>query len=265
MFQRVGYNRGMVKLKCEQCGKSFAAKNYQRASRRFCASGCYGKWQRVHRGGFRRRRIDVRCTTCGKTIERQPCQSKTPRNHFCDRKCWARWRSSPAWCGANNLSWRGGHVEYRGQNWRAQSRACRERDGNRCQRCGATGKRLPVHHRTPFRLFTDYRDANRLDNLITLCPRCHGIEEIRFWKLNPGLAKTYPLMRPATTTCKKCGESYVPRSPQSRACDPCCSRPCDWCGAAFYNRRIVNRKAKYCSRRCFAESMRHKSPLSVKT
>ncbi len=73
-------------------------------------------------------------------------------------------------------------VDY-GPNWAAQRDAARARDGNECQQCGARsrdGKQLDVHHITPFRAFgfvpgvnDSYRLANRLENLITLCPTCH--------------------------------------------------------------------------------------------
>jgi DEAD/DEAH box helicase domain-containing protein len=70
-----------------------------------------------------------------------------------------------------------------GPNWAAQRDAARARDGYRCRQCGVPereGRQHDVHHLTPFRTF-DYRPganeryvaANRLENLITLCPSCH--------------------------------------------------------------------------------------------
>jgi DEAD/DEAH box helicase domain-containing protein len=73
-------------------------------------------------------------------------------------------------------------IEY-GPNWPAQRDAARARDGRRCRQCGAPereGRQHDVHHITPFRAFgyvpggNDlYELANRLENLITLCPACH--------------------------------------------------------------------------------------------
>ena len=70
-----------------------------------------------------------------------------------------------------------------GPNWHAQRDAARARDGYRCQHCGAPERERrqhDVHHITPFRTFgyvpavNDlYKLANRLENLITLCPACH--------------------------------------------------------------------------------------------
>ena len=73
-------------------------------------------------------------------------------------------------------------IDY-GPNWAAQRAAARQRDGYRCRTCGAPereNRQHDVHHLQPFRAFgyipgeNDlYRQANALDNLITLCPRCH--------------------------------------------------------------------------------------------
>ncbi len=73
-------------------------------------------------------------------------------------------------------------IDY-GPDWPAQRKRALVRDGHRCRRCGAperAGREHDVHHRKPFRMFgylpgvNDlYKRANRLENLITLCPTCH--------------------------------------------------------------------------------------------
>lgn len=69
-----------------------------------------------------------------------------------------------------------------GPNWQAQRKLVLERDGYRCRTCGASGDEilLHVHHIRPFREYgyvpgenENYRIANQLDNLVTLCPSCH--------------------------------------------------------------------------------------------
>lgn len=76
-----------------------------------------------------------------------------------------------------------------GPNWQEQRRKALERDNYRCRTCGAAadeeegatrGRSLHVHHLRPFRDFgyvpqrnEQYVQANRLENLITLCPTCH--------------------------------------------------------------------------------------------
>ena len=74
-----------------------------------------------------------------------------------------------------------------GPNWAAQRDRARARDGYRCRRCGAPeqpGRQHDVHHLRPFREFgyvpgenEAYLQANRLENLITLCPACHRLAE----------------------------------------------------------------------------------------
>ncbi len=72
-----------------------------------------------------------------------------------------------------------------GPDWPAQRRRARRRDRYTCQHCGAreeqTGREHDVHHRVPFRHFgylpgqnENYRQANELKNLITLCRVCHA-------------------------------------------------------------------------------------------
>jgi hypothetical protein len=73
--------------------------------------------------------------------------------------------------GAESPRWRGGTVgseaHYRGDDWPQVSRLVRRRDGRRCQLCGKAGR--VVHHKVPWRFTQD----NSLDNLVTLCERCH--------------------------------------------------------------------------------------------
>jgi DEAD/DEAH box helicase domain-containing protein len=78
----------------------------------------------------------------------------------------------------------------RGPNWEEQRERARARDGHLCQHCGAAerpGRQHHVHHLRPFRSFgwvagqnDDYRAANELTNLVTLCPSCH-------WRAEMGL------------------------------------------------------------------------------
>ena len=61
--------------------------------------------------------------------------------------------------------------------WVAQSAAARLRDNNTCQHCGITsqeyGNNLDVHHIKRLYDFTSAKEANVLENLITLCRPCH--------------------------------------------------------------------------------------------
>jgi DEAD/DEAH box helicase domain-containing protein len=62
-----------------------------------------------------------------------------------------------------------------GPDWTRVRDRVRARDKYTCQVCGAveTNRQHDVHHKVPFRAFTSLVEANRLENLITLCPSCH--------------------------------------------------------------------------------------------
>lgn len=83
--------------------------------------------------------------------------------------------------GSNHPFWRGGHDKYKGPNWRDQRQKARRRDQYRCQDCQKSASDMEqkpdVHHITPFCAFENYEEANKLDNLITLCRSCHITRE----------------------------------------------------------------------------------------
>ena len=69
-----------------------------------------------------------------------------------------------------------------GSDWTKMRERVRTRDQFTCQVCGAVespstalraSRQHDVHHKIPFRSFTSREEANRLDNLTTLCPSCH--------------------------------------------------------------------------------------------
>lgn len=74
----------------------------------------------------------------------------------------------------------GGTIQY-GPNWPEQREKRLGKDDWECQGCGMTntehekvdGQGLHVHHRTKRRKFEDYEEANRVENLVSLCRECH--------------------------------------------------------------------------------------------
>jgi len=76
-----------------------------------------------------------------------------------------------------------------GPGWTELTRLVRTRDGFRCQMCGVVEKDRAhdVHHKTPFRSFSSPEQANRLENLATLCPACHKRAEAAV-RIRSGLA-----------------------------------------------------------------------------
>jgi DEAD/DEAH box helicase domain-containing protein len=87
-----------------------------------------------------------------------------------------------------SLLWRNDANDY-GKNWDKIRMAVRQRDQYRCQVCGLpeSGKAHHVHHKAPLRSFLSLEEANRFENLITLCPNCHQLAEANV-KIRSGLA-----------------------------------------------------------------------------
>ena len=76
-----------------------------------------------------------------------------------------------------------------GPNWGRIREAVRARDGFACGICGLpeTDRQHHVHHKIPFRNFADRDTANRMENLVTLCPSCHRQAEQNV-RMRSGLA-----------------------------------------------------------------------------
>lgn len=92
-----------------------------------------------------------------------------------------------------------------GPDWPRIRDRVRARDKYTCQVCGAveTNRQHDVHHKTPFRAFTSYAEANRLDNLTTLCPSCHHKTEqnVRMKSGLSGLAYVLGNLAPLFLMC----------------------------------------------------------------
>ena len=76
-----------------------------------------------------------------------------------------------------------------GPHWGEIRAAVRARDGYTCAICGMPegDRQHHVHHKIPFRNFSDRDTANRMENLITLCPSCHRQAEQNV-RMRSGLA-----------------------------------------------------------------------------
>lgn len=238
----------MTNLTCSHCKRAYRAKPYMasKSKNHFCGQRCYGLWQKAHPRKLTLKRVTIQCLQCGTAFQKRPGQVRG--RNLCSASCRYLWMRSHM-AGQNNPAWRGGHTCYRGPNWTHQRRKARLRDGNTCQHCGSQSH-LIVHHKRPFNLFTDYRKANRLPNLITLCPKCHGIAEDLFWKSNPQLVPQcrIPLCL-KEKPCTKCGGMFAPNSGAQRVCRACCQHTCRHCNKPFSSPRWWN-KVAYCSKAC---------------
>lgn len=175
---------------CRQCGTAIVRtqSDIETSKGRFCGMECREAWEAAQW-------FTINCDECDKEFERQ--QSAMRERNFCCVECKSQWVGRLLQ-GENSPNWRGGHGSYRGPNWARQSQAARRRDNHKCQHCGVgeknLGIKLHVHHITPFRLFgyirnqnDHYEEANRLTNLITLCPSCHAKAEAGKIPLQPPL------------------------------------------------------------------------------
>ena len=149
---------------CEQCGESFYVPASQ-IEQRFCSNSCYlkSRWGDDHR----EERI---CPVCGASF----VVMASDKAACCQSAACRREHKSRLHRGELSNFWRGGKVAPYHKDWRSARRAALERDGSRCTICEG-GDRVQVHHVIPYR----YSHSHAIENLVTLCRRCHSREELR--------------------------------------------------------------------------------------
>lgn len=127
---------------------------------------------------LRKGRVTLNCEICGS--QKSVKHSKKDSWRFCSRECTAEWMIEE-YSGEGNPNYVHGKEFDTGPNWPQQSTRAKERDDYICQRCGEDlideQKRANAHHMIPYVDFDDYRVANQLVNLLTLCNSCHGYVE----------------------------------------------------------------------------------------
>jgi 5-methylcytosine-specific restriction endonuclease McrA len=175
-------------LNCQQCGKVFKARPSESDNRRFCGKRCWYQWYSeavVGEDNPAYNSVSKVCESCGE--EYTVKQSEADISRFCSNKCKHK-DGHPS--GENHPRWNPENTDlYYGANWAEQRVRAIIRDQARCQArgcdttegdsIGAYGFGLDVHHRTSLREYRDgdrinYTEANGLENLITLCRRCHN-------------------------------------------------------------------------------------------
>jgi len=177
----MGKSKQLEEKKCVNCGDYF--KPYK-SFLKFCSLKCSHNYHTGNKNGMYKGKDKHNCEWCGKEYEDYPSRYK--RTRFCSEKCrreWVREFNS----GENSYLWKGGNsVDYRGANWHKQRFLAIQRDDFKCVDCGITNSEciekykfsLSVHHIKPYRSFkNNYKEANKLDNLTTLCTSCHKIRE----------------------------------------------------------------------------------------
>lgn len=170
----------MVEVVCQHCG-NVVLRNASH-NRKYCSKSCAGKHATLVLKKLEGLSPVVRtCLLCHNTLGRR--QNRSGRK-FCSKKCWYAWSAQHA---IRRVKTPEENTNYRGPNWTAQRRNARHRDDYTCQRCGMTealnGAQLQVHHIIPFASFgiDNFKAANALENLVSLCLSCHGIVEQGGW------------------------------------------------------------------------------------
>jgi DEAD/DEAH box helicase domain-containing protein len=139
--------------------------------------------------GYRRLRRVTRETLGRYPLALDPSRLRTRAYAFApDEATVARLRRAGAWSNDAN--------DY-GPDWPRARASALARDGHACRVCGtraASGTPLHVHHVVPFRAFASAREANRTENLATLCPSCHRRAE-QGVRVRSGLAATAYALR----------------------------------------------------------------------
>lgn len=159
---------------CVVCGASYLNTPRKKALKT-CSKPCGYAYRK------QMERVRLVCPSCGVTFTRHRCYARAKKTGllFCSLRCNHDYHVGP-----NSPHWRGGKrtEEGYGPRWSRIAEAARQRDGYRCRRCGLAqaenGRRLDVDHIEPIRMFKTKVEANELENLASLCHRCHR------WKTN---------------------------------------------------------------------------------
>ena len=167
---------------CEWCGKEF--RSFPSRTGRFCSKKCASAFGcRQPKPNARRpetMHVERLCKTCGNPYFTNVHQIKSRGSNFCSLECKYIWQSKRLQeTGGPNFK---GGISYtaksaRGKNWASQKRQVKIRDGGACVICGSV-KNIDTHHIKAYEDFCgNWKAANDLNNLISLCRVHHRMVE----------------------------------------------------------------------------------------
>lgn len=150
--------------RCPVCDKAYYVPPSRLAKGRgsFCSRECSSTG----------RSTILRCVICDKDFHRQNNAIQDDRN-YCSHACYGAGRSKFL-AGENATAYIDGRsMKYGSREWKIARAAAKERDGGACQDCGKKEGRIDVHHIREIKEFELRAEADKLENLVTLCRRCH--------------------------------------------------------------------------------------------
>lgn len=151
---------------CNNCGKVLS---------NFWAKYCPECLKQI-RHNLTYNRVLVKCAYCGRELLVIPSRVKHSQSCYCNYECMAKDYEN-RFSGENSPTWKGGKKHYKG-HWLKQRDLARQRDNYTCQLCGVTEeewhKEMDVHHIRNYRKYEDKEEANKLENLVCLCNKCHS-------------------------------------------------------------------------------------------
>lgn len=187
----VTHGESLRKTECEECGDEFL-KSYDDIQ--YCSNECRSDSATV----------TIKCAVCGSEVEYKKWRIEGNGRKTCgDSKCVKQSTSktleghSVSKTTRNKIAKANSKegVSFRdlpyGDNWKTLRESVLQRDGYECVDCGLTRSRcksqynqdLHVHHIVTRRFVYHHpfmsieKDANRQENLVTVCPSCHKNRE----------------------------------------------------------------------------------------
>lgn len=124
----------------------------------------------------------VKCDNCGKEIQISSYKFKTHRRHFCNSKCYAKWKKKNS-IGKLNNNWKGGVKSSendkirRSDEYKIWIKNVLKKDGYKCLICD-NKKNLQIHHIIPLSELIKKKEKSEYFNVMngtTVCYKCHSL------------------------------------------------------------------------------------------
>lgn len=172
-------------ISCDWCGDEMKRAPCKiRENKNLCSKRCRDEWLQQRSGDNHPsfNQTIAECTYCGERESVKQSRANRSKRYYCSLACRGKHMSQTGeYRGKSSPRWKGGYKEYYGPNWQKQRQKARKRDGYKCQSCGChesdMERELDVHHITPFNSYEMAINANKLNNLVSLCRKCHAKRE----------------------------------------------------------------------------------------